>query len=137
MRFRTVIPKACLGLAVVMLATSLQAMAGKPLLPFEQLPADAQQGIQILTTCSAAYGLFAEQVAKDPQIAEDYRTSSTNLLKMAIKTVGSQTAERLLGFSRQALLKQALSDTTPGLTLTAATKSCNDIVRSTFVQFFK
>lgn len=125
-----------------LVATSL-ALAALPALsqslkrPFEQLSSDAQQGIQMLTTCSAAYGLFADQVAKDLPIAEDYRTSSANLLNMAAQYVGAPTAERLAGFSRQAILKHALGDSTPGLTITAATKSCNDIVRSTFVEFFK
>jgi len=105
--------------------------------PFEQLPPQAQQGIQILTTCSAAYGLFAQRVAKDATIAEHYEVSSNNLLKMAAATVGAAAAKRMATHSQVAMLKQSESDTHPGLTIAAATQSCNDIVRSTFVEFFK
>jgi len=105
--------------------------------PFEQLAPQAQQGIQILTTCSAAFSLFAQRVAKDPTIAQHYAVSSSNLLKMAAQTVGLQVAKQMATHSQEAILRQAESDAPPGLTIAAATQSCNDIVRSTFVDFFK
>jgi hypothetical protein len=105
--------------------------------PFAQLPPEAQQGIQILTTCSAAFGLFAQRVAKDDTIAQHYEVSSVNLLKMAATTIGVQMAQQMANHSREAMLKQSDFDVPSGLTIAAATQSCNDIVRSTFVDFFK
>jgi len=105
--------------------------------PFAQLAPEAQQGIQILTTCSAAFGLFAQRVAKDETIAQHYEVSSVNLLKMAAATIGPQMAQKMATHSREAILKQSDFDVPPGLTIAAATRSCNDIVRSTFVDFFK
>ena len=105
--------------------------------PFEQLPPEAQQGIQILTTCSAAFGLFAQRVAKDDTIAKHYEVSSANLLKMAATTIGTQMAQQMATHSREAILRQSDFDVPSGLTIAAATQSCNEIVRSTFVDFFK
>jgi len=56
---------------------------------------------------------------------------------MAAQTVGVQVAKQMASQSQEAILRQAESDAPPGLTIAAATQSCNDIVRSTFVDFFK
>jgi len=129
-----------MALPLLSLLAAIKPAAAQPegtIRSFEQLAPQAQQGIQILTTCSAAYSLFAQRVAKDTTIVQHYAVSSSNLLKMAAQTVGVQVAKQMATHSQEAILRQAESDAPPGLTIAAATQSCNDIVRSTFVDFFK